>query len=135
MALMGRAAAVANPLPTLPTPMASANIPRIQAPNAFDGTNPEDLRPFLLQCQLIFNSYPQQYAMGSSKVFFAISYLKKSALEWFEHGVMETDPNHAPAWRLSWDDFVLELHMYFGPANPTGDAKIELRHLTMLPES
>ena len=97
MAMMGWAAAATNPPPTLPTPMPSATT-RIRAPDAFDGANPEDLRPFLLQCQLIFNSYPQQYATESSKVFFAISYLKKLALEWFEHGVMETDPNHAPTW-------------------------------------
>ena len=71
---------------------------QIWAPDAFDGTNPKDLRLFLLQCQLIFNSYPQQYAMESSKAFFAICYLKKLVLEWFKHGVMETDPNHTPAW-------------------------------------
>ena len=71
----------------------------------------------------------------SHQRYSSISYLKKLALEWFEHGVMETDPNHAPTWQSSWDNFVLELHTYFGPVNPTGDAKIELCHLTMPPES
>ena len=45
---------------------------------------------------------------------------------------METKPNHMPAWKSSWDDFIMELHTYFGPANHT---EIKLCHLTMLPKS
>src|SRR5258707_13273533 len=84
--------------PPASTPPAPPSTPatRIRSPDAFDGSNPDDLRPFLLQCQLTFNSYPQHYASDSSKVFFAISYLKKSVLEWFEIGVMESDPRLAP---------------------------------------
>ena len=63
LTLLGQAAsataappAVAHPTPTLMTTM------RIQAPNPFDGSNLDNLCPFLLQCQLTFGSYPQQYA-------------------------------------------------------------------------
>ena len=70
-----------------------------------------------------------------AKVFFAISYLKKTALEWFEHGVMEDDPTLALAWRTSWRLFVEELRTFFGPANPTGDAEIELCNLMMQSDS
>ena len=83
--------------PPASTPPAPPSTPAtcIRSPDTFDRSNPDDLQPFLLQCQLMFNSYPQHYASDSSKVFFAISYLKKSTLEWFEIGVMESDPRLA----------------------------------------
>src|SRR5258707_11130456 len=64
--------------PPVSTPLAPSSTPatHIRSPDAFDSSNPDDLQPFLLQCQLTFNSYPQHYASDSSKVFFAISYLK-----------------------------------------------------------
>src|SRR5260370_17900868 len=74
----------------IPTPATSQMCP--QAPGTFDGTNPEDLWTFLLQCQITFNSCPQNFPTKLSKVFFAISYLKKAALEWFEQGVLEENP-------------------------------------------
>ena len=126
LTLVGR-----NAVSTPPTTPPATTHTRIRAPDAFDGSNPEDLRPFLLQCQLAFHSHPQHYATDSSKVFFAISYLKKSALEWFENGVMETNPARAPRWRSNWIDFTSEIRTHFGPANPVGSAEIELRHLIM----
>ena len=81
---------------------------------------------FILQCQITFNSYPHQYSTDTTKVFFAISYLKKMALEWFEQGVLEDNPEFTLAWRHSWAEFVKELRTHFGPANPVGSAKIEL---------
>ncbi len=83
----------------------------------------------------MFNSYPQHYASDSSKVFFAISYLKKSMLEWFEIGVMESDPRLAPTWRVSWPEFLSEICTHFGPSNPTGTVEIELHHLSMQSDS
>jgi len=91
----------------------------------------QDLQPFLLQCQLTFNSYPQQFASKDSKVFFAISHMKKMALEWFEQGIMEHDPVSAPTWHSSWKDFMIELCTNFGPANPIGTAEAKLHHLSM----
>src|SRR5258706_4538795 len=115
---------------THPTPSPTPAT-HIRSPDAFDGSNPDDLQPFLLQCQLTFNSYPQHYASDSSKVFFAISYLKKSTLEWFKIGVMEIDPRLAPAWHSSWPEFISEIHTHFGPSNLTRTAEIELHHLSM----
>src|SRR5258706_5963684 len=119
--------------PPVSTPPAPSSTPatHIRSPDAFDGSNPDDLQPFLLQCQLTFNSYPQHYASNSSKVIFVISYLKKSALEWFEIGVMEINPRLAPAWHSSWPEFISEICMHFGPSNLTGTAEIELHHLSM----
>src|SRR5258708_318195 len=97
----------------------------------FNGSNPENLRAFLLQCQITFNAHPQNFTSESAKVFFAISYLKKSALEWFEQGILEDDSTQAPEWRSSWTEFIKELWTHFGPTNPIGTVEVELQHLTM----
>src|SRR5258708_39293690 len=76
-----------NVAPPPPPHLPITNQSRVQAPDTFDGSNPEDLRAFLLQCQITFNSYPQQYATDTAKVFFAISYLKKMVLEWYAQGI------------------------------------------------
>src|SRR6266436_6572138 len=124
--LLGRA-------PPASTPPAPPSTPatRIRSPDAFDRSNLDNLRPFLLQCQLTFNLYPQHYASDSSKVFFVISFLKKSVLEWFEIRVMEFDPRLALAWHSSWPEFISEICTHFGPLNPTGMAEIGLHHLSM----
>src|SRR6266436_3784653 len=114
-----------GPAPVLPTQT------HTQAPDAFDRSNLEDLQAFLLQCQIMFNMHPQNFTSESAKVCFAISYLKKSALEWFEQGILEDDPSQAPGWKSSWTEFVKELWTHFRPANPTGAAEAELQHLTM----
>src|SRR5260221_10897046 len=130
LSLLGRA----PPTSTHPTPSPTPAT-RIRSPDTFDRSNPDDLRPFLLQCQLMFNSYPQHYASDSSKVFVVISYLKKSMLEWFKIGVMESDPRLAPTWCASWPEFLSEIHTHFRPSNPTGTAEIELHHLSMQSDS
>src|SRR5260370_25939949 len=79
----------------------------------------------------MFNSYPQQFSTEEAKVFFTISHMKRMALEWFKHGVMEYNPTVAPTWHCNWQDFVMELHMNFSPTNPTGMAEAEIHHLTM----
>src|SRR5258705_379455 len=126
LTLLGRAPPASTP-PAPPSTPATC----IRSLDAFDGSNPDDLRPFLLQCQLTFNSYPQHYASNSSKVFFAISYLKKSVLEWFEIGVMESDPRLALTWHASWPEFLSKIHTHFRPSNPTRTVEIELCHLSM----
>src|SRR5258707_5237041 len=123
--------------PPVSTPLAPSSTPatHIRSPDAFDSSNPDDLQPFLLQCQLTFNSYPQHYASDSSKVLFAISYLKKSVLEWFKIGVMESNPRLAPTWHASWPEFLSEIHTHFGPLNPTRTVEIKLCHLSMQSDS
>ena len=59
----------------------------------------------------------------AAKVFFAISYLKKMVLEWFEQGILEDDPSLTLAWRNSWTEFAKELRTHFRLANPVGSAE------------
>ena len=118
---IGQNMAVATP-PNPPPPSQS----RVHAPDTFDGSNPEDLQAFILQCQITFNSYLHQYLTDTTKVFFAISYLKNMALEWFEQGMLEDNPELTLAWCHSWAEFVKELRTHFRPTNPVGSAEIEL---------
>ena len=115
--------------PTLVVP--PTNVTCICTPNTFNGTNPNDLWPFLLQCQLTFSAYPQQFMTDLVKVCFATSYLKKSALKWFKNGIMETNPRLAPVWCTNWSEYVKELCMHFGSFNPVSNAEDELGTLTM----
>ena len=69
--------------------------------------------------------------MDTAKVFFAISYLKKMALEWFKWGILEDNLSLTLAWHHSWVEFSKELKIHFGPANPVGSAEIKLQHLVM----
>src|SRR5258708_907676 len=70
-----------NPPPQVPAPVLLTQT-CTHAPDTFDRSNLEDLQVFLLQCQITFNAHPQNFTSESAKVFFTISYLKKSALEW-----------------------------------------------------
>src|SRR5260370_3203545 len=118
-------------VPPVQTPTPATNQMCVQAPDTFNGMNPEDLQTFLLQCQITFKSCPQDFPTESSKVFFAISYLKKVALEWFEQGVLEEDPRRTLLWKNNWAEFSKELQTHFRPINPTGAAEMELCHLIM----
>jgi len=50
--------------------------------------------------------------------FFTISHMKKTALEWFEEGIMEPDPLYTPTWCSSWKDFVIKFCTNFSPVTP-----------------
>src|SRR5258708_4265445 len=117
-------------MPQNPPPQAPVLAPLTQTctctPEMFNRSNLEDLWAFLLQCQIMFNAHPQNFPSESAKVFFAISYLKKSALEWFEQGILEDNQTQAPEWRSSWMEFIKELRTHFRPSNPTGVAEAEL---------
>src|SRR5258705_4459949 len=126
LSLLGQAPPMSTPPTPSPTPTTC-----IRSPDAFDRSNLDNLQPFLLQCQLTFNLYPQHYTSDSLKVFFAISYLKKSTLEWFEIGAMEINPRLATSWHSNLPDFFDVIHMLFGRYNLTVLAKTEYLSLSL----
>ena len=83
-------------------------------PDQFDSTDPKKLHAFLIQCELNFQDQPRAFRTDCAKVTFAQSYLKGMALEWFEPDLLN---NHAERklWMDSWQEFVLELQLTFGP--------------------
>ncbi|KAH7904025.1 hypothetical protein BJ138DRAFT_966923, partial [Hygrophoropsis aurantiaca] len=56
----------------------SSNSGRIKVcePDTFDGSDPKKLRPFIVQCELNFQSRPDHFRRDRPRVTFAQSYLK-----------------------------------------------------------
>src|ERR1700731_25254 len=102
---------------------------RVREPEPFDGSDARKLRSFLVQCELNFRDRPKNFPQDSDRVNFAVSFLKGTALEWFEPAILgelaEED------WLEDWDLFLQELKTNFGPFDPTGDAEVEIDHLRM----
>jgi hypothetical protein len=60
---------------------------------------------------------------------YALSYLKGTALEWFEPSIALCSTVAEPAWLTSWIVFVHKLYHNFGPHDPVGEAESELERL------
>ena len=86
------------------------------------------LQPFLVQCILNFRNCPDTFSTDSAKVTFALSYLKGTALDWFEPSLTS---GLNPSWLDNYSDFVLELRKNFGPHDPEGKGKGDLENLNM----
>jgi Retrotransposon gag protein len=66
----------------------------------------------------------------STKVTFALSYLRDVAQEWFEPGLSGLTPD-IPTWLEDWDAFVNELQDNFGPFDESADVEHDLMTLRM----
>ena len=89
--------------------LVQSNVPsrvKLREPDTFDGSDLKKLRTFLLLCKLNFRDRPDLFPDGTTKVNYVLSYLKGSALECFEPGLL--DPT-MPAWASNFDLFVTEL--------------------------
>ena len=102
---------------------------RAREPDTFDGSDPRKLQPFLLQCILYFRSNRSTYSTGTAKVNFALSFLRDTALQWFEPALLEYDV--VEPWMNSWEEFILELKINFGSIDPIGDAEADLDNIAM----
>jgi hypothetical protein len=101
---------------------------KAKEPDTFDGSDSRKLNNFVLLCSLYFRSNPA-YDDDSAKVIFALSYLRGTALEYFEPQLL--DANDTPLWLDDWEEFVSTLRTQFGPIDPTGDAESGIDHLKM----
>jgi Ty3 transposon capsid-like protein len=117
---------LANSIGALKVSKARTNI---HEPDPFDGSDTRKLQPFLVQCQLNFCDRPNTFASDKAKVTFALSYLKGTALDYFEPALMDPDEN--PVWSTNYSEFTSELRTNFGPFNPEADAENELDRLRM----
>ena len=62
---------------------------KLREPDMFNGSDPKKLRTFLLHCKLNFQDCPDLFPDGTTKVNYVLSYLKGSALEYFEPGLLD----------------------------------------------
>ena len=105
---------------------------KAREPDTFDGSEAKKLIPFLFQCVLFFRSNPKQYASGTAQVNFALSFLRGTALQWFEPHIMDSELDETtPEFLTDWKSFSEELKLNFGVADPKGDAREDLETLRM----
>jgi hypothetical protein len=97
-------------------------------PDTFDGSDPRKLNNFILLCNLYFRNN-SSYSDDESKVTFALSYLRGTALDYYEPALM--DPDDLPDWLDDWFLFVQSLRTQFGPHDPTADAEDSIDNLKM----
>jgi len=64
----------------------------IQKPNTFSRGSANNLQTFIFQCQIYFCAYEGEFKEDSEKIYFAISYLRRIALDYFEPFINEPNP-------------------------------------------
>ena len=122
------AAAISALAQSLSSPKKSPTRTKVRKPDVFDGTDTRKLQPFLVLCTLNFRDRPDAFSSDSAKVTFALSYLKGTALDWFEPSLTSGE---SPPWLDDYSEFIAELKNNFGPHDPEGEAEAELENLRM----
>ena len=100
---------------------------KIRDPDPFDESEPDKLQNFLFQCQLEFKGKPSTYRSDEARIYYAISFLKGSALDFFEPAVL--DKTETYNFLLSWPTFKNKLVDNFGSSYPEDEAKNSLEAL------
>lgn len=75
---------------------ASSERNNVREPDQFDGTEPTKLQLFFAQLGLVFKARPRTFNSEEKKVMYGISYLKGTALQWFELYLLESDSENPP---------------------------------------
>lgn len=101
---------------------------KAKEPDTFDGSDPRKLNNFILLCNLFFRNN-SAYSEDDTKVTFALSYLRGTALEYFEPSILNSD--EIPEWMDNWSAFVRTLRKQFGPIDPTAEAEDGIDNLKM----
>ena len=97
-------------------------------PDTFDGSDPRKLKSFLVQCQLNFRDRPRAFNSDTRKVNYVLSYLRGSALEWFEPLILDGDDHPVLS---NYKQFSSQLLENFGPYDAVREAEFELERLRM----
>ena len=113
---------------SLSSPKKSATQTKVHEPDVFNGSDTCKLQPFLVQCTLNFCNHPDAFTSDSDNITFALSYLKGTALDWFE---LSLTSGESLPWLNDYSDFIRELKNNFGPHDPEGEAKADLENLKM----
>jgi len=116
------------PPPPVSTKPKSRVKPR--SPDTFDRSDLGKLDAFIFQCSMYIVLRGQDFLDETSKVAFMLSYLKGSALDWFQtaathgsSGLMST------AWLFSTPKFIDELCRLFGPCDPVNEPTVRIENL------
>jgi len=85
----------------------------IKEPDPFSGGSPNELRVFIFQCQIYFRACDREFSDDAEKIFFAISYLRDIALDYFKPFINKPDPYHDLDFLEDWSAFVQKLSNLF----------------------
>ena len=66
---------------------------KIREPDPFDGSDPKKLQPFLVQLELNFCDHFDMFQLDTYKVNYMLSFLKGTALNYFEPLLMDPHTN------------------------------------------
>src|SRR3979490_3097785 len=109
------AEAIAMLANNLSSPKKSSPRTKVHEPDTFNGSNSCKLQPFLVQCNLNFRDHPDAFSSDSAKVTYVLSYLKGTALDWFEPALSS---NIDPSWIDDYSDSCLSLKTTSDPTTP-----------------
>ena len=102
----------------------------VNNPEVFTGESPMALRPFLGQCEMVFQARPNTYSTDEMKITYIASYFRKTAQDWWQPFLLDS-PDNLPTFMTNYLDFLDELHAQFGPVDPEGEAEEKLDQLRM----
>lgn len=98
-------------------------------PETFNGSDLEKLQQFLALLKLNFESCPCTFTDDASCVNYVLSYLRGSALEWFEPNIL--GPAHNVLWLNDFDEFEADLCANFGLFDPVSNTEDHLDNISM----
>ena len=99
-------------------------------PDPYDGTDSSKLRAFLSQCRLTFRSRPNDFTNDQIKITYAVSWLKGTALRWYEPN-LDLPDDALPDYAVYWPAFEEALKATFGKPDPVAAATTKLDNLLM----
>ena len=108
------------------SPSTSCSVGKVKEPDTFNNSDPHKFNNFILPCNLYFCNNPAYYN-NLPKVTFELSFLRGTALEYFELTIL--DSNGTPDWMDNWSAFICTLHTQFGPIDPTANAEDGINNL------
>ena len=89
----------------------------------FSGGRLDKLQAFLFQCQIYFRASKEEFTEDLEKIFFAISYFRGIALDYFELFITKPDPLYSLDFLEDWPAFIQQLSNVFGSYSLEDDDK------------
>jgi len=95
----------------------------VKESDPFSSRSPDKLCAFIFQYQIYFQACKGEFNENMEKVFFAISYLRGVALDYFELFINEPDSYQNLDFLENWTAFVQKLSNIFGLYSPEDENK------------
>ena len=109
-------------------------LPKVQTPDLYHGDR-RKLKGFLMQLDIYFTLRPHQFTSDIQKIYFAASYLRGAAFNFFEPYIRRlggSSQNTTIPLITSYNQFQEELIRTFGDINETATAQRELQKLRQI---